>query len=84
MDDQIRPHEAPPGTEILIDQGKEKYEGYQHVTRGNAQILLVPQPSLIDPNDPLALALVEEVVNLREWIILRLQRCYDGSDDGWR
>lgn len=53
MDDQIRPHEAAPGTEILIDQGKEKYQEYQHVTHGNAQILLVPQPSLTDPNDPL-------------------------------
>lgn len=53
MDDQIHPHAAAPGTEILIDQGKEKYIEYQHVTRGNAQILLVPQPSLTDPNDPL-------------------------------
>ncbi|PCG93378.1 Major facilitator superfamily domain, general substrate transporter [Penicillium occitanis (nom. inval.)] len=53
MDDQIRPRESAPGTEILIDQGKQKYEEYQHVTRGNAQILLVPQPSLTDPNDPL-------------------------------
>jgi hypothetical protein len=53
MDDHIQPHEAAPGTEILIDQGKEKYEEYQHATRGNAKILLVPQPSLTDPNDPL-------------------------------
>ncbi|KAL2838109.1 major facilitator superfamily domain-containing protein [Aspergillus pseudoustus] len=52
-------YDAVPGTEILVDQGSENnkttpdFSAYQHVTRGDARILLVPQPSLADPNDPL-------------------------------
>ncbi|KAL3455060.1 major facilitator superfamily domain-containing protein [Aspergillus heterothallicus] len=60
MTDTIEPrYDAVPGTEILIDQGNGNdktasgFGAYQHVTRGDARILLVPQPSLTDPNDPL-------------------------------
>ncbi len=50
---------AAPGTEQLYDLGDEKgdqarrLEGLQHVKKGDGHILLVPQPSLTDPNDPL-------------------------------
>jgi hypothetical protein len=59
MTDEIESrYDAVPGTEILVNQsnGNESasdFEAYQHVTRGEARILLVPQPSLTDPNDPL-------------------------------
>lgn len=49
-----------PGTEILYDQDGEhgKVSGrlrqLQHVRKGDSHILLVPQPSLEDPNDPLS------------------------------
>lgn len=50
-------YQDAPGTEILVDQNerdKEYLHGYQHVvTHRNTRILLVPQPSLNDPNDPL-------------------------------
>lgn len=43
-----------PGTEILYDSGtKDGLHGLQHVRNGDSHILLVPQPSLTDPNDPL-------------------------------
>jgi hypothetical protein len=35
----------------LIDQ--EHLDDYQHVVHGDGRIILVPQPSLKDPNDPL-------------------------------
>ncbi|KAJ9610535.1 hypothetical protein H2200_005312 [Cladophialophora chaetospira] len=50
---------AAPGTELLYDAGVGKgaqhrrLEGLQHVKKGDSHILLVPQPSLTDPNDPL-------------------------------
>lgn len=50
---------AAPGTEILYDQEGEhggvsqRLHQLQHVRRGDSHILLVPQPSLSDPNDPL-------------------------------
>ncbi|KAL3490085.1 major facilitator superfamily domain-containing protein [Aspergillus germanicus] len=59
MTDEIESrYDAVPGTEILVDQSNgnksaSDFETYQHVTRGDARILLVPQPSLTDPNDPL-------------------------------
>lgn len=58
MRDEIQPlYQDAPGTEILVDQNehdKEYLHGYQHVVNHqDAQILLVPQPSLDDPNDPL-------------------------------
>ena len=50
-------YQDAPGTEILVDQNednKEYLHGYQHVViRRDTRILLVPQPSLNDPNDPL-------------------------------
>lgn len=60
------PHQASednifsaPGTEILYDQSGDNVESggefssYQHLQKGDSRILLVPQPSLTDPNDPL-------------------------------
>jgi len=51
--------QAAPGTEILFDQETEEgaqsrhLHTLQHVKKGDSHILLVPQPSLTDPNDPL-------------------------------
>lgn len=48
-----------PGTEILYDFGKTdgvdaaRLHDLQHVKHGDANILLVPQPSLDDESDPL-------------------------------
>lgn len=50
------PYQSSPGTEILVDQsgpGHGNLRGYRHVSHGDNRILLVPQPSLNDPNDPL-------------------------------
>ncbi|RDW92263.1 hypothetical protein BP5796_01657 [Coleophoma crateriformis] len=45
---------AAPGTEILIDENQNGYiHTLQHAKIGDGNILLVPQPSLTDPNDPL-------------------------------
>ena len=49
---------AAPGTEILYDQEEHgsvsrRLHELQHVRRGDSHILLVPQPSLTNPNDPL-------------------------------
>jgi hypothetical protein len=44
-----------PGTEILFDNSTRP--DLQHLkshTNGNSRMLLVPQPSLDDPNDPLS------------------------------
>jgi hypothetical protein len=46
-----------PGTEILLDgsgdsEAHSRLHRLQHAS-DNAQIILVPQPSLTDPNDPL-------------------------------
>ncbi|RHZ55177.1 uncharacterized protein CDV56_107993, partial [Aspergillus thermomutatus] len=47
-------YDAAPGTELLVDQGSHRnLDSYQHVIKGDSRILLVPQPSLTDPNDPL-------------------------------
>ena len=51
--------QAAPGTELLYDQEDDqgdqawRLHTLQHVKEGDAHILLVPQPSLTDPNDPL-------------------------------
>lgn len=45
-------HLTAPGTEFLYDAG-HKHEELQHVRHGDGHVLLVPQPSLTDPNDPL-------------------------------
>ncbi|KAL5046451.1 hypothetical protein BDW71DRAFT_214688 [Aspergillus fruticulosus] len=49
--------ETAPGTELLIDQSSENsgrnLSAYQHVKHGDGRILLVPQPSQADRNDPL-------------------------------
>lgn len=47
-----------PGTEILYDYAEDgttsrRLHHLQHIKSGDAHILLVPQPSLTDPNDPL-------------------------------
>lgn len=59
-DDEIAAHfHAAPGTEILYDQEgdhgatSKRLKILQHLKHGDSHILLVPQPSLIDPNDPL-------------------------------
>jgi hypothetical protein len=50
---------AAPGTEILYDpdgehgSSSQRLHELQHVQKGDGHYLLVPQPSLTDPNDPL-------------------------------
>jgi hypothetical protein len=58
MSDEIKhqptQYTAAPGTELLIDQEHfSSVHDYQHVAHGDGRIILVPQPSLKDPNDPL-------------------------------
>jgi hypothetical protein len=60
---------AAPGTEILIDNDEggataQRLHRLQHVSRGDSHILLVPQPSLTDVNDPLRWGIV------KKWIVL--------------
>lgn len=51
--------QAAPGTEILYDSDgahgalSRHLHTLQHVKKGDSHILMVPQPSLADPNDPL-------------------------------
>jgi hypothetical protein len=42
--------QTAPGTELLIDGDSSHL---QHVKKGDGHVLLLPQPSLTDPNDPL-------------------------------
>lgn len=56
--DMITPvFKAAPGTELLYDDGdgvaNSHLQNLQHVKKGDSHILLVPQPSLTDSNDPL-------------------------------
>jgi hypothetical protein len=49
---------AAPGTEIMMDEDggsatERRLHLLQHADSGDGHILLVPQPSLTDPNDPL-------------------------------
>lgn len=61
IDDEIRRVDTTPvpGTELLFDlaTGDDADDSFlrslQHVKRGDGHVLLVPQPSLTDPNDPL-------------------------------
>lgn len=53
----LSPSEEPfqptaPGTEFRYD-ADHKHGELQHVHHGDSHVLLVPQPSLTDPNDPL-------------------------------
>lgn len=51
-----------PGTERLFKSGQPESNttGLQFIQRGENQILLVPQPSLTDPNDPLRWSLAKK------------------------
>ena len=57
---------SAPGTEILYDAGTghgsiaQRIHGLQHVKKGDSHILLVPQPSTTDPNDPLLWSLAKK------------------------
>jgi hypothetical protein len=54
-----------PGTEILYDLGNsEQIHHLQHVKHGDGHILLVPQPSLTDANDPL------RWTKWKKWVVL--------------
>jgi hypothetical protein len=49
-----RAYRVAPGTETLIDENNNDYLHHlQHANVGDGKTLLVPQPSLTDPNDPL-------------------------------
>lgn len=70
---------AVPGTEFLYDLSSEsadvsgEFEGYQHLRKGDGHILLVPQPSTSDLNDPLkwsALRKVATFVNALSYAFL--------------
>ncbi|EON61504.1 hypothetical protein W97_00719 [Coniosporium apollinis CBS 100218] len=62
--------QAAPGTEILYDTGTEHgatsqhLHTLQHARKGDSHILLVPQPSLTNPNDPLCWP------ELKKWVTL--------------
>ncbi|KKY16545.1 putative cycloheximide resistance [Phaeomoniella chlamydospora] len=62
--------QVAPGTELLFDELKshnttaEHIHGLQHKTSGDSRILLVPQPSLTDPNDPL------RWTTAKKWLVL--------------
>lgn len=49
-----------PGTELLVD---EAHSHLQHARKGDGHILLIPQPSLTDRNDPLRWA------NTKKWVV---------------
>jgi hypothetical protein len=60
---------AAPGTEILMDEDgsgatEKKLHLLQHAKSGDGHILLVPQPSLTDPNDPLRWSIT------KKWVVL--------------
>jgi hypothetical protein len=73
MDDQIQ---NAPGTTFLIDTGEQDEKGdmhlhaLQHAQTGDGRILLVPQPSLTNPNDPLKWSLS------KKWTVLLIACCY--------
>ena len=66
--DSISPHLAShaPGTERLYDlaSGNDAEANFlhslQHVRKGDSHVLLVPQPSTTDPNDPLRWSTVKK------------------------
>lgn len=56
MTDEIRPFRGPaPGTTVLIDTtgNNEELKKSRTVETADGRVLLIPQPSLTDPNDPL-------------------------------
>lgn len=60
---------AAPGTEIMMDEDapgatERRLRNLQHATVGHGHILLVPQPSLSDPNDPLRWS------SFKKWVVL--------------
>jgi hypothetical protein len=60
---------SAPGTEILMDDDspgatERKLHLLQHAKTGDGHILLVPQPSLTDPNDPL------KWPTAKKWVVL--------------
>jgi hypothetical protein len=60
---------SAPGTEILMDDDspgatERKLHLLQHAKTGDGHILLVPQPSLTDPNDPLKWSMA------KKWVVL--------------
>lgn len=60
---------AAPGTEIMMDEAghgstESRLRNLQHAKIGDGHILLVPQPSLTDPNDPLRWS------TRKKWIVL--------------
>ena len=62
--------EAAPGTEILYDSHLETgatarhLQNLQHARKGDSHIILVPQPSLTNPNDPLRWS------EAKKWVVL--------------
>ena len=60
---------SAPGTEILMDDDspgatEKSLHLLQHARTGDGHILLVPQPSLTDPNDPLKWS------TTKKWVVL--------------
>jgi hypothetical protein len=57
-----------PGTEILMDEEgpgfEQQLKRLQHAKSGDGHILLVPQPSLTDANDPLRWS------TAKKWVVL--------------
>lgn len=46
--------EIVPGTQHLIyDEDNAHHAHLQHIKKSDVRVILVPQPSLTDPNDPL-------------------------------
>lgn len=60
--------DTAPGTELLIyDENNESHKNLQTTDKDDIRIILVPQPSLTDPNDPLRWPLWKKwVVGLTE------------------
>jgi hypothetical protein len=60
---------AAPGTELLMDEDspgatERRLHKLQHAKTGDGHIILVPQPSLTDPNDPLLWS------KRKKWVVL--------------
>ena len=60
---------AAPGTEIMMDEDspgatERRLHLLQHADVGDGHILLVPQPSLTNPNDPLRWPVA------KKWVVL--------------
>lgn len=60
---------AAPGTEILFDNSdhgsiSDRLHQLKHRPSGDGHMLLVPQPSLNDPNDPLSWSTMKKSLTL--------------------